>query len=117
MKYVDGYLLVVPKKKLDEYRRMAQLGGKLWKEHGALDYRECVIDDATPEFGMPFPRLVKAKPAETVIFSYIVFKSRAHRDKVNAKVMSDPRLKGDVKSMPFEPKRMSWGGFKTIVEK
>ena len=116
--YVDGYVLPVPKKNLQIYRRIAQKAGKIWREHGALDYRECVGDDLKVKWGVPFPRQMKLKPGETVVFSYIVFKSRAHRDSVNAKVMKDPRLAAmmDESSMPFDCKRMVYGGFKTIVE-
>lgn len=118
MAYVDGFVLVVPKKNFKAYRRMAQNGRKIWKEHGALDYNECVGDDLNIKMGLPFPRLTKLKAGEMVIFSWIVFKSRAHRDKVNAKVMNDPRLGSsmDIKSMPFDMKRMSYGGFKTFVQ-
>ena len=118
MRYVDGYVLPVPKKKLATYRRMAQKAGTIWREHGALEYRECAGDDLKTKFGVPFPRLAKAKPGETVVFSWIVFKSRAHRDRVNAKVMKDPRITamGDHKSMPFDVKRMAYGGFKILVD-
>jgi uncharacterized protein YbaA (DUF1428 family) len=117
-RYVDGYVLPVPKKNLQTYRRIAQKAGKIWREHGALEYRECVGDDLSVKFGTPFPRQIKLKPGETVVFSYIVFKSRAHRDSVNTKVMKDPRLTAtmDASSMPFDCKRMLYGGFKTIVE-
>jgi uncharacterized protein YbaA (DUF1428 family) len=117
MAYVDGYVLPVPKKNLAAYRRMARKAGKIWREHGALDYRECVGDDLNVKFGLPFTKLAKTKPSETVIFAWIVFKSRAHRDKVNAAVMKDKRLAGsmDPKTMPFDLKRMSFGGFKTLV--
>lgn len=115
MSYVDGFVLVVPKKKIPAYTKIARLAGKVWREHGALDYRECAGDDLKVKFGMPFTKLVKTKPSETVVFSYIVFKSRAHRDKVNAKVMADPRLQKLPPDMPFDPKRMAYGGFKTIV--
>jgi uncharacterized protein YbaA (DUF1428 family) len=117
-RYVDGYVLPVPKKNVDAYRRMAQKSGKIWREHGALEYRECVGDDLKVKWGTPFPRVVKAKPGETVFFSWIVFKSRADRDRVNAKVMKDPRLASmmDPKSMPFDVKRMVYGGFKVLVE-
>lgn len=116
-KYVDGYVLPVPKKKLEAYRRIAQKAGKIWREHGALEYRECVGDDLNVKWGTRFPRITKLKAGETVIFSWIVFKSRGHRDKVNAKVMKDPRLASmDPKSMPFDIKRMVYGGFKTLVE-
>jgi uncharacterized protein YbaA (DUF1428 family) len=117
MRYVDGYLLPVPKKNLKAYARIAQKAGKVWREHGALDYKECVGDDLNVKFGIPFPRQMKAKPGETVVFSFIVFKSKAHRDLVNAKVMKDPRIANmDVKAMPFDCKRMVYGGFKVLVE-
>jgi len=118
MSYVDGFVLVVPKKKLAVYKSMARKAGKIWREHGALDYRECVGDDLKVKFGLPFTKLAKTKPSETVVFSYIVYKSRAHRDKVNAKVMADKRLQGPgmPKEMPFDMKRMAYGGFKTLVE-
>ncbi len=116
--YVDGFVLPVPKKNIAAYQRMAQKAGKVWREHGALEFRECVGDDLEVKFGVPFPRGIKVKPGETVVFSYIVFKSRAHRDKINAKVMKDPRMAEsmDVKSMPFDCKRMLYGGFKVLVE-
>jgi len=118
MRYVDGYVLPVPKKNLAAYRRMAQKAGTIWREHGALEYRECAGDDLKVKVGVPFPRLAKSRPGETVVFSWIMFKSRAHRDRVNAKVMKDPRITGmcDQKSMPFDVKRMAWGGFKFLVE-
>jgi uncharacterized protein YbaA (DUF1428 family) len=116
--YIDGFVVPVPKKKLEAYRRMARKGGRLWKEHGALDYRECVADDVKVGIRTSFPRSVKLKPGEIVVFSYIVYRSRKHRDSVVAKVMKDPRLKAmmDPKAMPFDAKRMIYGGFKTIVE-
>src|SRR6185295_16274526 len=92
MSYVDGYVLPVPKKNLPAYRRIAQKCGKLWRDHGALEYRECAGDDLDVKFGVPFPKQLKIKPGETVVFAWIVFKSRAHRDRVNASVMKDPRL-------------------------
>ena len=118
MAYVDGFLTPVPKRKLAEYQRMSRLMGKVWREHGALEFRECAADDVKWGKRTSFPRAVKQKPAETVCFAYIVYKSRAHRDSVNAKVMKDPRLKNmmDPKAMPFDGKRMFWGGFKVIVE-
>ena len=118
MRYVDGFLLPVPKKNLQAYARMAQKAGKIWREHGALEYRECAGDDLKVKMGVPFPRTVKLKPGETVAFSYIVYKSRAHRDRVNAKVMKDPRIKDmcDPKDMPFDVKRMVYGGFKVLVD-
>src|SRR5690349_7597117 len=90
--YVDGYVLPVPKKNVKAYRGMAAKAAKVWRDHGAVEYRECVADDVSPSFGVPFPRGVKAKPGETVVFSWIVFKSKAHRDRVNANVMKDPRM-------------------------
>ncbi|HKQ47234.1 MAG TPA: DUF1428 domain-containing protein [Phycisphaerae bacterium] len=118
MAYVDGYVLPVPKKNLKAYVGIAKKAGKIWRDHGALEYRECVGEDLNVKFGMPFPKLVKPKTGETVVFSYIVFKSRAHRDKVNAKVMKDPRLMQmcDPKKMPFDCKRMVYGGFETLVD-
>jgi uncharacterized protein YbaA (DUF1428 family) len=118
MPYVDGFVLAVPKKKIAAYRRMAAKAGKVWREHGALEYRECVGDDLKVKMGLPFPRLAKIKAGETVFFSYIVYKSRAHRDSVNAKVMKDPRIKGmcNPKDMPFDCKRMAYGGFKIMVD-
>ena len=118
MKYVDGFLLAVPKKNIQAYRRMAQKAAKIWKQYGALDYKECVGDDLNVKMGVPFPRLAKVKPGETVVFSYIVYKSRTHRDRVNAKVMKDPRVANmcDPKSMPFDTKRMCYGGFKVLVD-
>jgi uncharacterized protein YbaA (DUF1428 family) len=118
MRYVDGFVLPVPKKKLADYRRMAQTAGRVWRDHGALEYVECVADDVKPGKRTSFPQSVKLKPGETVIFAYIVYKSRAQRDRINAKVMKDPRLAKmmDPKAMPFDGKRMFWGGFKSIVE-
>jgi uncharacterized protein YbaA (DUF1428 family) len=117
MRYVDGFVLVVPKKKLDAYKRMARAAGKVWREHGALEFRECVGDDLNIKMGLPFPKLAKTKAGETVVFSWIVYKSKAHRDRVNAKVMSDKRIAGlDMNAMPFDVKRMSYGGFKMMVE-
>jgi uncharacterized protein YbaA (DUF1428 family) len=118
MSYVDGYVLPVPTKKLKEYQRIAQKAGKIWKEHGALEYKECAGDDMNVKFGVPFPKTMNVKKGETVIFAFVVFKSRAHRDKVNAKVMKDKRLTEamDASKMPFDCKRMVYGGFKTIVD-
>ena len=118
MSYVDGFVLPVPKKRLQAYRRMAQKAGKVWRDHGALEFRECVADDVKPGKRTSFPQSVKLKKGETVFFSFIVFKSRAHRDRVNAKVMKDPRLAamGDMKDMPFDVKRMIYGGFKVLVD-
>jgi uncharacterized protein YbaA (DUF1428 family) len=118
MRYVDGFVLPVPKKKLQVYRRIAQKAGKIWREYGALEYVECVGDDLNVKGVKTFLRLVKPKPGETVVFSWIVYRSRAHRDRVNAKVMKDPRLANmmDPKSMPFDMKRMVYGGFKSLVD-
>ncbi|HEX4708714.1 MAG TPA: DUF1428 domain-containing protein [Candidatus Udaeobacter sp.] len=117
-RYIDGFVIPLPKKNLNTYRRLAQKAGSVWKEHGALEFRECVGDDLNVKMGLSFPRGIKTKPGETVLFSYIVFKSRAHRDRVNAKVMKDPRMAKMMESapMPFDAKRMMYGGFKTIVE-
>jgi len=122
-KYVDGFVIPVPKKQLATYRKMAEMGGKMWKKYGALEYFECVGEDLNPKMGgmkfVKFPQLAKAKPGETVVFSFIVYKSRAHRDAVNAKVMKDPAMNDPQwkdKLMPFDPKRMAYGGFKAIVE-
>jgi len=108
----------VPKKKLAVYRRMAQKAGKVWRDHGALEYIECIADDVKPGKHTSFPQSVKLKPGETVVFAYIVYKSRADRDRINAKVMKDPRLADmmDPKALPFDGKRMFWGGFKVMVE-
>ncbi len=116
MRYVDGFVLTVPKKNLAAYRRMASKAGKIWREHGAIEYVEAVGDDLAVKFGMPFPKLVKPKTGETIVFSWIVYQSKAHRNKVNAKVMKDPRLTMDGKAMPFDPKRMAYGGFKALVD-
>ena len=115
--YVDGFVLPVPRKKLAAYRRMAQLGGKVWKSHGALEYVEAVADDVKPGKWTSFPQSVKLKKGEVVIFSYVVYKSRKARDRVIAKVMKDKRLEAfmDPKKLPFDGKRMFWGGFKPIV--
>jgi uncharacterized protein YbaA (DUF1428 family) len=117
MPYVDGFLLPVPKKKVQLYRRIAQKAGKIWREHGALEYKECIGDDLKPKWGALFPRTVRLKPGETVVFSWIVYKSRTHRDSVNKKVMKDSRmLKMMEDPMPFDHKRMAYGGFKVIVD-
>ena len=116
--YVDGFVVPVPLAKLDEYRRMAERAGRIWKEHGALQYWECVADDVKPGKVTSFPQSVQMKDDETVVFAWIVYESREHRDGVNAKVMEDPRMKDmmDPKSMPFDGMRMFWGGFKTLLE-
>ena len=116
--YIDGFVLPVPKKNIAAYARMAKKASKLFREHGALEYRECAGDDLDVKMGLPFPKGIKTKPGETVVFSYVVYKSRAHRDQVNAKIMKDPRIHAlcDPKNMPFDCARMIYGGFKTIVE-
>ena len=118
MSYVDGFVLAVPEKHLNVYRGIALKAGKIWMEHGALQYIEALGDDLDVKFGVSFLKTVKPKAGETVLFSFIVFKSRAHRDKVNAKVMSDPRMNEMMAKapMPFDVKRMTYGGFKVIVE-
>ena len=118
MAYVDGFVLPVPKKKLGAYRRMARKAGRVWREHGALQFRECVADDVKPGKLTSFPQSVKLKPGETVFFSFIVYKSRRDRDRVNKKVMSDQRITGsmDAKSMPFDARRMIYGGFRILVD-
>lgn len=117
MAYVDGFVLPVPKKNLKAYAQLARRAGKIWKEYGALEYHECVGDDLAVKGPVPFPRLLKLKPGETVVFAWIVYKSRNHRDRINAKVMKDPRLTmpKNKKAMPFDWKRMACGGFNTIV--
>ncbi|CAN1725119.1 DUF1428 domain-containing protein YbaA [Hyphomicrobium sp. 1Nfss2.1] len=118
MPYVDGFVVPVPRNKLDDYRKMARKAGKVWIEHGALEFRECVADDVQVGKRTSFPRSVKLKPDEVVIFSYIVFRNRAARDKVNKKVLEDPRLAEMMsgKDAPFDLKRMIYGGFETLVD-
>ena len=116
--YVDGFVLPVPKDKIEIYRSIAEKASKIWKEHGALEYRECVGDDLDVKEQVPFPRIAGAGAEDTVVFAWIVYKSREHRDEVNAKVMADPRMNemcGDG-GMPFDCSKMAYGGFKTIVE-
>ena len=116
MSYVDGFVLPVPKANLAAYRRLARKAGKIWMEHGALTYVECQGDDVSPGKLTSFPQAVKLKAGEVVFFSYIVYRSRAHRDRVNKQVMADPRLAGmGPKDLPFDGKRMFWGGFKPVV--
>ena len=116
MEYVDGFIVPVPKKQVNAYKKIARLASKVWRDHGALDYRECLADDVKVGKRTSFPRAVKQKPSETVIFSFITYKSRKHRDAVNKKAMNDKRFAGiDFKNMPFDTKRMIYGGFKTIV--
>lgn len=118
MKYVDGFVIPVPKKNVLAYVRMSKKAGKVWKDHGALEYRECIGDDMAFKFGTPFPKSAKTKSGETVVFSWIVYKSRAHRDSVNAKVMADPRLAKmmGANERIFDSKRMVYGGFKIAVD-
>lgn len=116
-KYVDGFLIPVPKKNVAAYRRMARKAGKIWREHGALEYRECVGDDLNVNMGLPFPRTLKLKPNKTAVFSWIVYSSRAHRDRVNTRVMNDPRIAGmDSDGMPFDCTKMGYGGFTVLVD-
>ena len=118
MKYVDGFVVPVPKAKLAAYKRMSRLCAQVWREHGALDYKECVADDVKPGKFTSFPQSVLLKRGEVVLFSWIGYKSRKHRDAVNKKVMKDPRLQGmmDPKKLPFDGKRMFFGGFKVFVD-
>lgn len=118
MAYVDGFLLAVPARKLAAYRRMAAKAGKVWREHGALEYRECVGDDLDANSGTPFATRVKPKKGEVIVFSWIVYKSRAHRDRILPAILKDKRLAGsmDPRTLPFDVKRMSYGGFKVIVD-
>ena len=115
--YVDGFVVPVPKKNIAAYRKLARMAGSIWREYGALEYVECVADDVKPGKWTSFPQCVKLKPGEVVWFSYIVYKSRKARDRINAKVMKDKRFANmDPKKMPFDGKRMFWGGFKTMVK-
>ncbi len=116
--YVDGFVLTVPKKNLPAYKKLARLAAKVWIEHGALEYCECLGDDMEVPVGIPFGKLVKAKPSEVVVFSWIVYENKAHRNRVGKLVMADPRLQEqcDPKNMPFDITKMAWGGFKTMVD-
>ena len=116
MRYVDGYVIPLPKKNVKTYIRMARIGKEMWMKNGALDYKECVAEDLKTKWGTPFPRMMKLKPNETVVFSYVVFKSRAHRDRVNAKVIREMENMGGMKEMPFDVKRMVYGGFEVLVD-
>ena len=119
MSYVDGYVLPLPEQNIEAYREMAQIAGNIWMEHGALAYKECIAEDLNSEWAKDsFPRAANAKTGETVVFAFIVFKSREHRDEVNAKVHQDPRLTGcgDMENMPFDMGRMIYGGFTTLVD-
>jgi|SRR5688572_29223591 uncharacterized protein YbaA (DUF1428 family) len=117
MAYVDGFVVPVPKSKLPAYRRMARKAGRIWREYGALQFRECVGDDVKPGKVTSFPQAVKLKPGETVMFSWIVYKTKADRNRINAKVMKDKRLASmmDIKALPFDGRRMFWGGFRVMV--
>lgn len=114
--YVDGYVVPVPKKNVAAYARLARAAGKVFREHGALQYFECVGDDLNLKWGMPFPKAFRVKAGETVFFSWILYKSKAQRDRVNAKVMKDRRMATMPKKMPFDMKRMVVGGFKVLVD-
>ena len=116
MSYVDGFVLAVPKANIEAYKEMARKAGDVWKEYGALEYRECVADDVKPGKLTSFPQSVKLKKNEQVWFSWIVYRSRTDRDRILKKVMADERLKGDMKSMPFDARRMIYGGFKVVVD-
>lgn len=118
MAYVDGFLLIVPKDKIEDYKKLSKKAGKVWRDHGALEYRECVGDDLDIPFGRPFPKLLKLKPDEAAVFSWIVYRTKAQRDKINAAVMKDARLADtmDPKTMPFDTKKMSMGGFTVLVD-
>jgi uncharacterized protein YbaA (DUF1428 family) len=116
-RYVDGFLIPIPKKNLKEYRRIAAKAGTVWKEHGALEYMECTGDDLRMKTGIPFPARARVKPGETVLLSWIVYRSKAHRNRVNARVMKDPRIQKMMgAAMPFDMKRMTMGGFKVLVD-
>lgn len=118
-RYVDGFVIPIPKKNIAAYKRIASNAGRIWREHGALEYRECVIEDLNPMGLIPFPKLAKAKKNETVVFAWVVYKSKAHRDRVNKLVMADPRIhKGmDPKNPPFDCKRIAYGGFTVLVDR
>lgn len=116
MSYVDGYVIPIAKKNLAAYKKLAQLAGKIWKQYGALEYRECAGDDLLAPMGIPFTKLLKLKKTETVIFAWVVYKSKAHRNSVNKKVMKDPRLSSIPGPMPFDCKKITYGGFKTLVD-
>lgn len=117
-RYVDGFLIPIPKKNIGAYRRMAEEAGRVWKKHGAVEYVECTGDDLRIKMGISFSRRAKVKPGETVLFSWITYKSKAHRDRVNARVMKDPAIKAMMGSkMPFNPRRMTYGGFRVLVDR
>lgn len=114
-RYVDGFVIPIKKKNVKSYTKMGKLGCKLWMEYGALDYYECIGDDLNVQWGLTFPKMCKLKKDETLIFAFIVFNSKKHRDTVNAKVHKDPRMNMDVDKIPFDMKRFSMGGFQTLV--
>lgn len=116
MAYVDGFVIAVPKRNKRAYIKQAKSGARLWMKHGALEYRECWGDDLTTSFGLSFKQLAKLKRGETAVFSWVVFKSKAHRDQVNKRLMADPELQAMPKKMPFDLKRMAYGGFESVVE-
>lgn len=115
---MDGFVIAIPKKNIERYKKMAKIGAKVWRKHGALDYRECAAEDIKVKFGTPFNKLLDTKPGETVVFAWITFKSCAQRDKINKKVMEDPRIQGmcGSENAPFQMNRMSYGGFETLVK-
>jgi uncharacterized protein YbaA (DUF1428 family) len=115
-RYVDGFVLPIPRKSEEAYRRIARRAAKVWLEHGALEYRECIGDDLDVKMDSTFPRQLKVGRGETVVFAWIAFRSRAHRDRVNARVMKDPRMDVDPKDMPFDVKRILYGGFRVLVD-
>lgn len=116
MKYIDGFVIPIPKKNVAAYKKMAKAAGKIWMKYGALEYRECVGEDLNVKMGLPFNKMVKIKTGETIIFSWIVYKSRKHRDSVNKKVMADPEVHCDPNNMPFDISRMAYGGFEVLVD-
>ena len=116
MAYVDGFVIPVPKNKVAAYLKMARWGARLWMKHGAVDYKECIGEALASKCGLPFPKVIRAKPNETVFFSFIVYRSKAHRNAVNKRVMSDPSMQEPSKDMPFDVKRMLYGGFKILVD-
>lgn len=115
-KYVDGFVIPIKKKNLAAYKKMAKLGCKIWMEYGALDYYECVGETIKVPWGLPFPKVYKLKPDETLIFAFVIYKSKAQRNQINKKIEKDPRMQMDMKKMPFDMKRFSVGGFSVIVE-
>jgi uncharacterized protein YbaA (DUF1428 family) len=117
MSYVDGFVLAVPKKNVKAYEKVAKTAARIWKKHGALEFRECLADDLDTKMALTFKKMLKLKPSEVAFFSYITFKSRAHRDAVNKKVIADPETEMDPKDMPFDMRRMAYGGFKTLVSR